>query len=386
MPNDKVGFRALHIGQCNQADWVASVKTELMFVLDNYVDVKKIDRRAAQTKLISQLPGIQSQFKAATKNLDKQIKAEDPSRSFDQRKPIFSARAAPIRHQFADPVVQGFEVAYKATRTDKNEIIKRVANMAQFIGAPDHVGIGRKANNDDNWQVYVYDGANWIAVIELWFGDARFIATSEEGVFVHRTKPERQYVRDRNGFFIARYLIRNLSKFDRDNIGEDPALKARTVKIPTEETLIADITQHVRSKEASGGGTCFISFSHTKNIIVGSTGALFYRQETGDVIIDAAKLNISALVDLHSLDAVLKLFEVADVQPTMPFSENSEAYERNAAARDTIRTREILVAGSVPRAAVLAVRLSSATAKAPWTTLEGANAVLPTGIPDAWKT
>ena len=103
------------------------------------------------------------------------------------------------------------------------------------------------------------------------------------------------------------------------------------------------------------------------------------------MIIDASKVDRERRVDLHSLDAVLKLFGVADVNPTMPF-EKSDDYELNAAARDTVGTREILMAGHVPKKAVVAVRLPTGSAKAKWTTRGGADAVLPNGIPNAWRT
>ena len=103
------------------------------------------------------------------------------------------------------------------------------------------------------------------------------------------------------------------------------------------------------------------------------------------MIIDALKVDRERRVDLHSLDAVLKLFGVADVNPTMAFEE-SDNYERNAAARDTVRTREILMADHVSKEAVVAVRLPTKSAKAKWITLDGADAVLPNGIPNAWGT
>jgi hypothetical protein len=385
VPQDKVGFRTLHLPPCAAAPFVARVQSEIRFVLDNYISVKKTLRSNAQTTMIGKLPSIQSAVNKVGKEVEKQIKKDKPLLSFEERKPIYSARIAPIRHQFADPVVQGYELSYKATRTNKTEIQKRILNMALFIDAEGYVGVDSAYNgNADNWKVYTWDGQRWIGIVELWFGDARFIPTEETDVYCHRTKPEKQFVRDRHGFFIARYLIRNLSDFDRTTITKDPALTARNNRIPTDETLVADITTHVRAKEASGGGTCFISFTHTKAIIVGSTGALFYRQEKGDVIIDASQVLPKARVDLHSLEAVEKLFGVTDVNPTMPFVENNEAYENNAAARDTVRTREILIAGSVPAKAIVAVRLSTKEAKAPWTTPDGKPALLPKGIPEAW--
>jgi hypothetical protein len=83
-------------------------------------------------------------------------------------------------------------------------------------------------------------------------------------VFRHRTNPDREYVQDRNGFFIARYLIRNLSEYDREHLKDDRdrPLKARVDRVPDDQTLIADSTRHVRAKEESGD-TCFVSFTHT---------------------------------------------------------------------------------------------------------------------------
>lgn len=390
MALEKVAIRSLIVPVCTRADFVSDVQNELNFVLNNYGAVKKNARLSAQSNLMSQQEVAANQIKADLKILDKSARTFAKGKASGTKQAYFNERAPKIRHDIADPVVQGFEVAYKQSRTDKAAVLKRIANMTKFIGCEGWVNCITNHGNQDNWLIVVWNGVAWINVIELWFDAARFMETQTTGVFVHRTKPDRQYVRDRHGFFIARYLIRNLSEYDRKMIETDPTpdpvLTARSNRIPTEASLIDDITTHVRAKEASGGQTCFLSFSHTKHTIVGSTAALFYRQEKGDIIIDASKVPQAARVDLHSLGAVREIFGVTDVNPTMAFAEGDDAYERNAAARDTVRTREILVAGSVPKAAVVAVRLSTKAVKAPWTTLEGAPAQLPAGIPDAWRT
>lgn len=390
MPNEKVAFATLHLMPGPNMDFVARFQRDLALALDNYVTHKKQGRLEAQTTLLRQQAGAMTDIKRQTTALSRQLKAE----AKEKNKPSgwsteqFAEQAPGIRHAVADPVVQGFESKYQATRTDKKEILERVENVAKFHGYPDHVGCIKHNGNPDHWRVVVSNGQTLVPVIELWFGSTRFIATESPGVFQHRTVPDRQYVQDRHGFFIARYLIRQMNRFDRANVEApappDPTLTAAEDKVPTDNALDQEIMKHVRAKEASGGGTCFISFSHTKHAIVGSTAKLFYDQAKGDVIIDASQVDQKARVDLHSLDAVKKLFGVDEVKPTMPFQEGDDSYERNAAARDTVRTREILIAGSVPKAAVVAVRLSTAQAKAPWTTLAKTPAVLPRGIPRAW--
>jgi hypothetical protein len=388
MPNEKVAFATLHLAPGPNMEFVARFQRELAAALDNYVTHKKQGRLAAQDTLLTQQSAAMTDIKRQTDALSKQLKTEAKNKPTGWYKTEFAAQAPTIRHAVADPVVQGFEVKYQATRTDKKEVIERVENVAKFHGYPDHVGCLKHNGNPDHWRVVVFNGQTWVPVIELWFGSARFIATDSPGVFQHRTVPDRQYVQDRHGFFIARYLIRQMNKFDRANVEAqappDPTLTAAENKVPGDDTLDQEIMKHVRAKEASGGGTCFISFSHTKHAIVGSTAKLFYDQAKGDVIIDAAKVDQKARVDLHSLDAVKKLFGVDEVKPTMPFQEGDDSYERNAAARDTVRTREILIAGAVPKAAVVAVRLSTAQAKASWTTLAKTPAVLPKGLPRAW--
>jgi hypothetical protein len=394
MAHEKVAFQVLHLPSGPNADFVSAWQQELVFALNNYVQIRKEGRLKAQSTLMTKQPTVLSDIKNTIASQQDTWRSEAATKfgsgksTSKQRQGYYAEKQAFVRHQIADPVVQGFEVAYAQTRTNRADIEKRVANLAKFHGAEGHVRIEPRAT-PDNAYVQVFNGVAWVNVIELWFGSARFIATGTPGVFQHRTKPTHEYVQDRHGFFIARYLIRNMSEFDRGKVTTsptpDPVLTAKSNRVPTESSLIDDITTHVRAKEASGGATCFISFSHTKHMIVGSTGALFYRQEKGDIMVDAAKVAQEARVDLHSLDAVKKIFGVTEVQPTMPFVDGDETYERNAAARDTVRTREILIAGSVPKAAVVAVRLSTDTAKVPWTTLAGAPATLPDGIPEAWK-
>jgi hypothetical protein len=40
----------------------------------------------------------------------------------------------------------------------------------------------------------------------------------------------------------------------------------------------------------------------------------------------------------------------------LPYAEGDDAYERNSAARDAMRTRELVVAGDIPLDAITAVR------------------------------
>jgi hypothetical protein len=394
MANEKVAFQVLHVAPGPNMDVVMRFQQELWAALNNYVLVKKTGRLKAQQTLMASQPVAQATIKSTISSSQDTWKSEATTKfgaskgAAPQRQQYYATKQAEVRHAVADPVVQGFEVSYAATRTNKQDILERVENVAKFHGFDGGIRCAQRGA-PDNYYVQVWNGVAWVNVIEIWFGAARFIATSEKGVFKHRTKPTHEYVQDRHGFFIARYLIRNMSEFDRGKVTTsptpDPVLTAKSNRIPTETSLIEDITTHVRAKEASGGATCFISFSHTKHMIVGSTAALFYRQEKGDIVIDASKVERDARVDLHSLDAVKKIFKVSEVKPKMPFVEGDEAYEQNAAARDTVRTREILIAGSVPKAAVVAVRLSTAIAKAPWTTLAGTAATLPEGVPEAWK-
>jgi hypothetical protein len=396
MANEKVAFQILHLTPGPNADFVAMFQQELWAALNNYVLLKKSGRQKAQQTLMAQqqtaVSDIDRELKAGAKTWEKEAKQKFGSgaSTAQDRKNYYGVQREITRHRIADPVVQGFEVSYAATRTSKQDVLDRVEQVATFHGYPKHVRCSQRSS-PDNYYVQVSNGTGWVNIIELWFGAARFVPKSGvEGVFQHRTQPTHEYVQDRNGFFIARYLIRNLSSFDRGKVTTsptpDPVLTAKGNRVPTAETLIKEITTHVRAKEASGGDTCFISFSHTKHMIVGSTAALFYNQANGDIVIDASKVPQERRVDLHSLDAVKKLFGVTEVKPTMAFKEGDTAFEQNAAARDTVRTREILIAQGVSPDAVVAVRLSTSAGKVPWTTLAGAPATLPDGVPQAWKT
>lgn len=382
MPNEKVAFEFPVIAPGPNMEWIGRVQLEFRFGLENYVSVKKEKRLNSQSTLMTDAKAAMGKIKEEIKTAqkDKSIFPKGMSRPDYEKK--FSEIAPAIRHKHADPVVQGFEVSYKATRTDKEEVFTRIKQVAANIGVSGNVLLVPHKGDDNTWSLVLSDGSQFVIIAKLWFGTQRFIATNEPGIFRHRTKPDRDYVQDRHGFFIQRYLNRNMSEFDKAHINETPALRAKAMRDPTESSLIDDITTHVRSKEASGGQTCFISFTHTKHKIVGSTGKEFYNPENGDVIVDAAKVPRERRVDLHSLDAVKKLFGVTEVKPTMPFAEGNDEYEQNAAARDTVRTREILVANQVAPEAVVAVRQKATDG---WKTLNGASATLPKGVPDAWR-
>lgn len=82
------------------------------------------------------------------------------------------------------------------------------------------------------------------------------------------------------------------------------------------------------------------------------SNAGFFESDCGKAKIDLAKIPKSRVFDTHTVTAMDKIHQVKLPVPEMSFKDGDDAYERNAAARDAMRTRELVIAGSIPKEAV----------------------------------
>jgi hypothetical protein len=201
-------------------------------------------------------------------------------------------------------------------------------------------------------------GLGAVNVARIYRQEARFKRIYEgkedlPDVFEHRGN-NRHYVRDRYGIFIPRFLIRNLSANDDELL--KAGLQSRDGRTPNSNSaaFIEGVVRHLRA--AQQGGSYFISTTSTSKHIYGSTGANFYSPQTGQVLIDAAVIPQDNLVDVHSPMAMAQILGVEEYDWTLEFSEDDDSYQAMAAARDAIRTREIVVHESIPNHAVARIR------------------------------
>ena len=191
-----------------------------------------------------------------------------------------------------------------------------------------------------------------LIIARIYTGDARFkLKTPSNGslrdVYCHIANG-REYVKDANGIFVKRYVLRNLSEGeDPENTGILSRKAFKDCREPLTRENIANsgseidqtIMKHLRAAQTFDSP--FISFTTTINPIVGSTGTPFYVLQKGQVIVDLAKIDQDYIYDLHALSMLDKLMSGKAIRWDLEYVDVD--FEINAAVRDTLRTREILI-------------------------------------------
>ncbi len=380
--NDKIAFQLAVLSGVPLE--VSTFQKELELHLNEFILKKKQIKKEAQKTL-------EKESLVARNNIEKDISMLSNSKD---KEAINS-----IRHKYGDVPIKNYEEEQKKSGIYKYEAYQAITTFIShypirwqlFVEGIE--GYSGKGSIADEWKILWVDEKNRTnkhLIMTIWFGSKRFMTKDISGIYIHRTN-SREYVLDRHDIPIARYVIRNLSASD-DPLKNDPALKAQKQALASMSLtdLRKEVMAHVRSKESTEAGTCFLSFTHTKNKIYGSTAKEFYDPKNGDMIIDMSLISKDHRIDLHSDQAIAQIFEISYTRTGLDWNEHSkntekyDYYQRNAAARDTVRTREILVLNEVPCSAVVAVRHPQKT-KGQWQTLKGFEATLPKEIPAAWK-
>ena len=216
----------------------------------------------------------------------------------------------------------------------------------------------------------VYTGADRFVAL----GAAAQPAGRENDVYVRQGFPNQHYVRyTRSGAnrYVRRYVMRGLNQGDSVNVTAAAALEApeqtqtalnneiRDAEYTGRHNLAvgADLTDEQKIlSHTRGWKKRFISTTTTFHPAYSTRGEEF-RSVFGKVIIDLAHVPGADIFDLHTPDA-LAIFNTTaatvhatdvDGRPT----HRSLHDEELLAARDVIRTRELLIHGTVPDAAVL---------------------------------
>lgn len=285
------------------------------------------------------------------------------------------------RHAVADPIVQGYEQGYKDSGMSKDRLL---TDWVAFAASKDY---DLQLVTEDDIGVISINPRDQpeqdIEIATVYFNDARFVKTSEivlgagtgneevREIFAHRESGE-EYVQDAFDRYVRRYVHRALNKYDNPgaqqgvSINVDPRTKtnvdppqpwsqiAAQVPSMTRDEQYQEIRNHQRAKELQGGSP-FISFGATDRPIFGSSAKPF-EGEHGVATVDLAQISKNQVFDTHTPEALEEIHGIEDPDPHMPFVEGSDEVERNSAARDAMRTREVVVAGDIPNQAITAVK------------------------------
>ena len=286
------------------------------------------------------------------------------------------------RHAIADPIVQGYEKGYQASGMCYEGLRKAWIDEAKTK----HYSLTAEIADDVAQLMVKKDDvvdAKSLHIATVYFNDKRFVPEPSLDVVLNAGTPKEekrkifkhletgeQYVQDAQDIFVRRYVSRALNKYDNPDdkskgvqINVDPRVKKDSTdtwaqiatKLPGMDPQRRDdeIRGHQRAKEAQDGSP-FISFTTTGHPIFGSSAKLF-ESERGVAKIDLAQISKSKIFDTHSASAMKRIHDVRDPVPDMPYLEGDDVYERNSAARDAMRTRELVVSGDIPSKAIISV-------------------------------
>jgi hypothetical protein len=338
--------------------------------------------KAEKNSLIDEL---KIEYSGIYENIFKQIKERSNKPEEFTIKSLEHIVNTPARsyglHKISDLFVQGYEKNYMATGMKYEKIVEEWKKYAKEKNY--------SLNTDKYGNFFVKNSqGHFVHIATVYFGDERFEAIPTENIILNQgTKDEERreifkhresgvhYVRDAHGLFVRRYVSRALNQFDNPPDGDgvqinaDPRPKPGTKPGSSKQTwaqiatLIPnmapdarnkEILNHQRGKEAQGGSP-FVSFTTTKHPIFGSTAKKFGSGHSVATI-DLAHIPRLKLFDTHTAAAMKRIYAIDDPVPDMPYAEGVKLYERNSAARDAMRTREIVVAGDIPLEAIIAVK------------------------------
>jgi hypothetical protein len=282
------------------------------------------------------------------------------------------------RHGVSDPVVEKYESGYLKSGMSLAGLKK------EWLAYAKQQKVGKKPvslqfeDEKDVVDLTLYYGEEFEGEVTLgtvYLNDARFVKSSEvvlpsrevREVFKHR-ESGKEYVQDVANVFVPRIVSRALNEYDNPSNNSGVSIKAdgrsrkqdnKPWKDVATDLLTAsprerdeEVFKHQRQKEAQGGSP-FVSMTTTKHPIFGSTGKLFEGKD-GVATIDLAQISKSKVIDTHDPKAYKRISGVDEPDPTMSFAQTPE-FEKNVAARDAMRTRELVIAGDVPDEAITGV-------------------------------
>jgi len=353
---------------------IDSKDTEM--VNSELADIKKYSLLAQGRTIAAKILPLTTAEMAGRQAIGKSTKRKDWNSS------IYVLSTSYGRHAIADPIVQGYEKGYMASAMNRKQLIKDWVTFAKASGYELEV-----ATDNDIGKVTVMkeddEAEREFHIATIYFNDKRFERTPARDIVLGNGGPQqetrevfrhresgKEYVQDAQGLFVKRFVKRALNKYDNPDdgrgvsIGADPRTKKGTqntwANIATQVPGMSapekdrEIQNHQRAKEAQGGSP-FVSFTTTDHPIFGSSAKLF-ESDKGVATVDLARISKAKIFDTHTLPATGRIHNIQKPVPEMPYRDGDDLFERNSAARDAMRTRELVVAGGIPDEAITAVK------------------------------
>jgi len=278
------------------------------------------------------------------------IKKRNPGNTMDdkqERENSYKFDLQRIKHLHYDKQLFYYEKKYHTNRPDLIQLGNSIRDLPPEL----YFGVGK---NNVLIMMKCPELFCDLIIARIYTGDARFkLKTPSNGsvrdVYCHIANG-REYVKDANGIFVKRYVLRNLSEGeDPENTGILSRKAFKDSRGPLKRENIANIRSEIDQtimkhlRAAQTFDSPFISFTTTINPIVGSTGTPFYVLQKGQVIVDLAKIDQDYIYDLHALPMLDKLMSGKAIRWDLEYVDGDVDFEINAAVRDTLRTREILI-------------------------------------------
>ena len=336
-------------------------------------------RREAYANMEKRLKAAEGNYKALEKKEKKEIAESLKGReNASARAEQYKQLTPKWKHQIYDPIFKDYEKKRFFGTMTLGSLLSEIKINLTVATPPMEMGYIAE-NNMTLISVGDKFGLGAVPVAYIYKQEGRFVKIhgglgALPDVFTHREN-NRHYVRDRYGVFIPRFLVRNLSEYDmnllrhglksRDGRSFSTKGKHPETRDFQEKEFIEGVVRHLRA--AQQGGSYFVSTTSTSKHIYGSTGKNFYTPSHGQVMLDAALIPQDDLVDVHSPMAMSRMLKLKKYDWTLEFSETDASYQAMAAARDAIRTREIVVHGAIPPQAIAKIR-SGTLNHASWVT------------------
>lgn len=309
--------------------------------------------RELENALVAARTAYQTEFKAK----QKEIKGANRDKTKEEREQLYDAERPTIMHKHFDPKIIEYErAAYYGTVSLGallSDISQELRNTSMVMGSEDEPDMTTVSVGDQM-------GLGAVHVATYYKLNGRFKLFSQgvagfPSVYAHRSRSSSHFVQDCYDVFIPRYVIRNLAERDLPNLNQPAVgMASRDGTVPRNQNFDTAVLNHLRAAEQ--GSSFFVSTTHLDRPIFGATGKWFYDQKTGQVVIDLSQVPQKQIVDVSSKRARDRFMKTTKLDWTLKFREDNLNYQRMAAARDTVRTGEVLVHDRIPRSAIVTLR------------------------------
>lgn len=210
-------------------------------------------------------------------------------------------------------------------------------------------------------------------------------------VYAFRASPTHdtsiQFVKDCHGVLIRRFALRAISEDDKKNLDAGKGITAKMLNpknnitykeqanyswksgVPTatpdnklggEAHTYASPAVSITDEQAvffqlQKGSQRYISLTTTKHKIYGNKGEPFLKDQNGYIVVDLARIPKEHIYDVHTAAGLSKAAGIPETVFKESISKEAanEITPQDRAARDTIRTREVLVRGAIARDAIV---------------------------------